>query len=206
MLRPQVFPHFRAVRFQRFLRGWRIVLYDRLPEVRCVIVVRRILHAVAVTREHGVVQADSCFLGEVGVVIGFALLDVLRNNALAVHHVVMFAFDTPIHQNLPFFGSQIIQELDDSNRILGGCRNAYAPSGDVTRVLERCILRRLIQLDRESRIGTVFLAGSSQCIRCIAEAPLLINDAKDAAGGNFSFVLVRLLHERFFINKPSAFI
>ena len=93
------------------------IFLDLFRENSVVIVTGRVFHTVSVVRSQPVLFYSIFLIFYCRSVLGLLVLRLRCNDALAVLHLVIDAFNSPVDQHLPFIRCQPIQELDGANGI-----------------------------------------------------------------------------------------
>ncbi|MNJ45250.1 hypothetical protein D3C77_403370 [compost metagenome] len=99
--------------FLRLTVGGRQLLGICLGEI----VACGIFNSISIMHHHVPIESQAGFFGVSRALPVHFLLNVFRHKTLAILHYVIDTFNAPVHQNLPFFGSKVVQKLDSCYRI-----------------------------------------------------------------------------------------
>ncbi|MNR49431.1 hypothetical protein D3C85_1688020 [compost metagenome] len=99
---------------------------------------------------------------------------------------------------MAFIGSEPVEEFDRTNRVLTRSGNRNTITVKACR-LHRFVFDILGHRYREVSISILILVSSLQSILSILIVPLLIDQTKYTAAGNFGFVLIILLNKCVFV-------
>ncbi|MNI32169.1 hypothetical protein D3C73_860740 [compost metagenome] len=127
-------------------------------------------------------------------IVGIRIAAVLINS-------IALVLDAPLNQNLIFLFQQVIEILNDADRIFGFDGNAYPIVVDKAGRVNILILNFFIKHDRQCYIPFIIIAGFLQIVGCVPNLPGVAEITKYTPGGQLRQILVSVHGEGFRINQ-----